>query len=162
MVSLIVSSLSYSAENPHYDCGKKNCSLDIPTVSIISLIANPERYNGKTIRVEGYISLEFEGSAIYLDRSHFENNLSINAIWLKLDEWGKKQTYCHLAYCFVQGVFKADEKGHFSSFSGSIHTIYRMETVLTNEEYQRMILDEKNREKYNRSSSSDATMGSGS
>ncbi len=36
--------------------------------SLIRLIATPEKYDGKTIQVIGYLHLEFEGDAIYLIR----------------------------------------------------------------------------------------------
>jgi hypothetical protein len=35
-------------------------------VSLIQLIANPEKYDGKQVAVVGFLRLEFEGNALYL------------------------------------------------------------------------------------------------
>ena len=40
--------------------------LDIKeNISLIRLIATPEKYDGKRIQVIGYLHIEFEGTAIY-------------------------------------------------------------------------------------------------
>jgi len=53
------------------------------TDSIISIIANPERYDGKNVRVHGYLHLEFEDFALYLSKDdadylRTENSLGIS------------------------------------------------------------------------------------
>jgi hypothetical protein len=40
----------------------------VEEVSLIQLIATPERYHGKFVEVIGYMNLEFEGNAIYLHK----------------------------------------------------------------------------------------------
>jgi len=40
-------------------------------VSLIQLIANPQAYDGKTVRITGFLHLEFEGNAIYLHNEDF-------------------------------------------------------------------------------------------
>jgi hypothetical protein len=37
-------------------------------VSILTLLAAPDRYAGKNVRLMGFVNLEFEGDAIYLHR----------------------------------------------------------------------------------------------
>jgi len=51
-------------------------------VSLIKLIATPEKYNGKRIQVIGYLHLEFEGNAIYLHKEDEEAGLSKNGFWV--------------------------------------------------------------------------------
>ena len=51
----------------HYKKGVVASSSEY-SVSLIRLIANPEKYHGKKIQVTGYINLEFEGDAIYLHK----------------------------------------------------------------------------------------------
>src|SRR6188472_601053 len=66
----------------------KDVSLNHPPstglirTSIVSLLATPERYAGKTVRVHGFVRLEFEGDAIYLHKEDFDQRLTSNAIWL--------------------------------------------------------------------------------
>ena len=58
--------------------------LDIQeNVSLVKLIANPEKYNGKRIQVIGYLHLEFEGNAIYLHEEDFKRRISANSFWVE-------------------------------------------------------------------------------
>ena len=54
------------------------------SVSAIQLISTPEKYDGKVIRVIGYLNLEFEGTALYCYKSDFENRIYKNSIWLEI------------------------------------------------------------------------------
>jgi hypothetical protein len=51
-------------------------------VSLIQLIGNPDKYDGKSVRVIGFLRLEFEGDALYLHQEDFEHALTKNAIWV--------------------------------------------------------------------------------
>lgn len=92
-------------------------------VSIVELIANPDWYHGKRVRVVGYVRFEFEGNAIYLSKESYDASLVKNALWLdppvnfwdsrKKREWGPR-------YAIVEGRFDATRLGHMSAYSGSI------------------------------------------
>jgi len=56
-----------------------------PTASLIQLIANPEKFDGKTVVVEGVTNVEFEGSAIYLSKEHWKHLILSFGVWLDLD-----------------------------------------------------------------------------
>ena len=49
--------------------------------SITDLIATPERYDGKVVQTVGYLSLEFENTAIYLA----PNSTADEALWVTLE-----------------------------------------------------------------------------
>ena len=49
-----------------------------------SLIANPDRVDGKLIRVIGFLRLEFEGDVLYLHREDYENAILGNGIWVSV------------------------------------------------------------------------------
>lgn len=51
-----------------------------PVVSLVQLLATPERFDGCRVRVVGYVHLEFEGNAVYLHREDFEAMLLVNAL----------------------------------------------------------------------------------
>lgn len=42
-------------------------------VSVIQLISTPELFNGKDVRVIGFLHLEFEGDAVYVHRDDFDH-----------------------------------------------------------------------------------------
>lgn len=54
------------------------------TVSLLSLIANPERYEGQEVRVFGVFSYETGTSALYLSLGDSEHAISPNAVGLAL------------------------------------------------------------------------------
>jgi hypothetical protein len=100
---------------------------DYLPVSLMQLIASPERYDGKVVRIIGFVHLEFEGNAIYLHREDYEHGITANGLWLDRPKCltrvgGKPFTS---GYALVEGVFKAQERGHMELFSGTISYIVR-------------------------------------
>ncbi|WP_164850007.1 hypothetical protein [Mucilaginibacter limnophilus] len=99
-------------------------------LSIINLIANPEKYDGKSIRVNGYLHLEFEGNMLYLHKVDYEKSLSKNALWM---DFSKKSLMaldkekCNDKYVLVEGVFNSNNTGHMGMNTGSIEKITRLE-----------------------------------
>jgi hypothetical protein len=95
-------------------------------VSLIQLIANPEKFDGKHIRVIGFLRIEFEGNALYLHREDYQIGLLKNAIWVDVTpEMEKQSSKLDKQYVLLEGIFSANEKGHWGSFSGSIKRINR-------------------------------------
>ena len=90
-------------------------------VSIISLIANPEKYNGKRIGISGYMSAEFEGTAIYLSREDFDNRINKNSIFLLIGKGENYQIY-HKEYVSLEGTFIIGG-GHMGLYSGMIKDV---------------------------------------
>ncbi len=98
--------------------------------SIINLIATPDAYAGKKIRVIGYAVFEFEGQVIFLSENDAKAHIGMNGIWLNLDDTLiPKLDVSKLAnrYVIVEGVFSAVDKGHLGMFSGSIGKIDRLD-----------------------------------
>jgi hypothetical protein len=100
---------------------------DVQDVSLIQLIASPEQFNGKDVRVIGFLHLEFEGDAVYSHRDDYEysihkNSVSINLSELQIRSWRKLSR----GYVIVQGRFNSVEQGHFGARSGSLQNITRL------------------------------------
>lgn len=103
------------------------CASELRDVSIIQLIATPELFNGKKVRIVGFLRLEFEGSAVYLHREDIENAISQNSIAIELSDsqefsWRKLNNQ----YVVVEGRFSSIAKGHLSMRSGSLQYITRL------------------------------------
>jgi len=95
-------------------------------VSLLQLIANPEKFDGKPIRVIGFLRLEFEGNTLYLHREDYENAISGNGIWVDVStEMAKQEDSLNMHYVLLQGIFSANDRGHMSLWSGSIKKIRR-------------------------------------
>ncbi len=98
-------------------------------VTMIQLIANPEKYDGELVRVIGVGNLEFEGDCIALSKEDLKYGVG-NSIWIEL---GKKAISYEEAkqyngeYVIVEGIFDKDYCGHMGLFRGSIKNINRYE-----------------------------------
>lgn len=104
-------------------------SSELSDVSMVQLIANPEQYDGKPIRLIAFLNLEFEGNALYLHREDFEKSILSNAVWISLDDQ-QMRTSRRLSrgYVLVEGIFDAKDRGHFGMFSGSIQRVTRLQS----------------------------------
>ena len=105
----------------------------IEDVTMIQLIATPERYHGKLVRVVGVGNLEFEGNAIYLSKDDISYQV-YNAVWLDFDN-NTTLSYAEAKkhngkYVIVEGIFDKDHSGHMGLFHGAITNISRYELNL--------------------------------
>ncbi len=122
-ISLLVKVTVYGANV------KKNKSAQYENwqnVSIIQLIATPERFHNKFVLVIGFVNLKFEGDAVYLSEEHYKHGLTKDAVWLNLtEEIGKNKEQYNGKYCLIMGKFNAKRNGHMGAFSGEIGDIER-------------------------------------
>jgi hypothetical protein len=101
-------------------------STEPADVSMIQLIASPEKYDGKLIRVIGFLRLEFEGDALYYHKEDYEQSISKNAVWVNTTpEMMKHKDQLNNHYALLEGVFDAKRLGHMGMFSGEISKIGR-------------------------------------
>ena len=90
--------------------------------NLLQLIADPDRYNGRQVRVTGYCSFEFEGTGIYLYREDYLHRLS-NRLWLDIPPESDREPQ----YCIVEGTFDSKQKGHLGVSIGTITSIGRLQ-----------------------------------
>lgn len=96
-------------------------------VSMIQLIANPEKFDGRKVMVTGFMNLEFEGDALYLHRDDFVYGQMKNGLGLTLSErQAKAARRWSRHYVRVEGVFNAREAGHFGMYAASIGQVTRI------------------------------------
>ena len=95
-------------------------------VTLVQLIANPEKFDGKLIRVIGFLRLEFEGNVLYLHREDYENSILGNGIWIDVTPQIEKETKTiNMHYVIMEGIFSAKEHGHMGMWSGVLKYIRR-------------------------------------
>lgn len=102
-------------------------NADEPTdVTLVQLIANPEKFDGKTIRVIGFLRLEFEGDVLYLHREDYENAILGDGIWVDTTaQMTKQKKALNMHYVLLEGTFSANDRGHMGMWSGTIKKIRR-------------------------------------
>ena len=99
-------------------------------VSLILLIANPEKYNKQNIRVIGYLHLGFEWNCLYLHQEDYKNAVNKNAIWVDVKTRTIMKSLQKYSghYVLIEGTFDSNMHGHMGANSGSIRDITRLET----------------------------------
>ena len=94
-------------------------------VSMVQLIANPKEYHGKFVRVIGFASVAFEGTAVYLHQDDYKYDIPKNGLWLVIDF--QQQKKFDGRYVLVEGTFDAEHYGHHRLFSGTIKDVKRLD-----------------------------------
>lgn len=113
--------------DPSYDAPQSTPNTFAKDVSMIQLIATPEKYDGEFVRVIGVGNLELEGNYISLSQEDWKFSVG-NQIWIELGNIGisyEEATQYNGEYVILEGVFDKDDCGHFGMFHGSIKNISR-------------------------------------
>ena len=124
-------------------------AADSIDVSVIQLIATPERFDGKRVRVIGFLNLEFEGNALYVHREDYDQAIAKNALWIDTtpQKTGSVSAFASKnlsnQYVIVEGVFDAKNTGHKGSFSGAIKEISRADRWQNRAEIEKIIQGHK-------------------
>ncbi|MEA3189262.1 MAG: hypothetical protein QOD99_3092 [Chthoniobacter sp.] len=125
LLSLFAASLAFADE-------------EFADASLIQLLATPEKFNGKRVRVSGYLRVEFEGNALYLSKDAADNIISEHALWTDYAEHpslepatrpkGKQPKLADFdaRFVLIEGTFDATRRGHMGEFSGTIRDITRV------------------------------------
>jgi hypothetical protein len=87
-------------------------------VSLVELLARPERFDGRRVRVIGFAHFEFEGNALYLHREDWAHGIPQNGLWLDPIAATERTTSDH--YVLVEAAFNARNRGHMGLWSGAL------------------------------------------
>jgi hypothetical protein len=98
-------------------------------VSMVQLITTPEKFDGKFVRVDGFLNLAFEGDSLYLHREDLVQGLVRNGIWVvRTEAMERDEKKLNRHYVLIEGIFDAQHHGHMDMFGGAIKDITRIET----------------------------------
>ena len=100
--------------------------------SLVELIARPELFDGRRVRVIGFANFEFEGNGLYLSREDWRQNIFRNGIWIdppKGYERGSAPSPNRLnrEYVIVEATFHGGRGGHFGMWSGTLDSVTRLD-----------------------------------
>jgi hypothetical protein len=111
----------------YYPKGGADIAAD--EVSLIQLIANPQAYDGKTVRIIGFLHLEFEGNVIYLHNEDFRYGLGKNGLWIEIprDMTKEQMKAVNDQYVICTARFVAKMHGHMGINSGEVANVTRLE-----------------------------------
>jgi hypothetical protein len=87
------------------------------SVSIVKLIVQPERYQGKRVQVVGFVDFAFEGNHICLS----EGSGGRDCLWVDVE--GMKDPGFRRGWASIEGTFDAEARGHFACCAGTLTNI---------------------------------------
>jgi len=95
---------------------------------MVALVAVPERYDGKFVRTHGFLSIEFEGDALYLHEEDYRHGLTKNSLALRLSKSQRQQfKSLSLKYVVIEGTVYARGLEQTDMWSGALGNITRLE-----------------------------------
>jgi|SRR5699024_1683048 len=80
-------------------------------VSIVQLLSNPDDFDGETVRLMGYLQLEFETYALWLHREDRVHGLLPNRIDLEASACSDKVDQVNEKYVLLEGTFAVVDRG---------------------------------------------------
>jgi hypothetical protein len=103
-----------------------HAQTDPSQVTLLRVLADPDKYHGQEVQLIGYLHLEFEGNGLYLHKEDYDNSIIGNVIWIDpTPEMLKVIDRINDKYVVVRGVFDAKDHGHMGLFSGVLSRISR-------------------------------------
>jgi len=111
--------------------GITNSPAEVPEVSLVSLIATPERFDGKYINVQGvaYFDSKHYINAIFLTREDKIRGNAANAVFLYLSPSLGNVDRLNGKFVTVQGTFSPANKGHLNVFPACLVDVDRVAAV---------------------------------
>lgn len=118
----------YAQALKQFNIENANNSKEKPiNVTLKKLSKNPEKYNGKVVSVRGFITMEYEGTAVFKNEKEYLNrqNKRNSKYWLMIStkDLYKLEEECSYKDATITGQFNSTFKGHFEMYNGSIWNI---------------------------------------
>jgi hypothetical protein len=100
--------------------------------SLIELIARPELYDGKRVRVIGFVNFEFEGNGLYVSREDWRQAIARNGLWIDPpkgfeSDSAPSRRQPNQRNVIVEATFRGGPGGHFGMWSGSLDSVTRLD-----------------------------------
>ena len=99
--------------------------------SFVAVLADPVAFDGKHVRIQGVINLEFEGDQVCLDRGSLQYLATKNCLWVSLAPGEIADSYQEIAkwnghYALLEGDISSDHHGHMGLFRAAITKVSRI------------------------------------
>ena len=128
---LTLTQLSYAQKSEKSDNTNTNEETEVEyasnhVLSLVNLIATPEKYHGKKVQIIGYLNIKFEGNGIYLHKDDYEHGIYSNGFWVSIDKNIQQKIAdekINKNYVLLEGTFNMNQRGHMGLWSGAIEQI---------------------------------------
>jgi hypothetical protein len=105
---------------------------DAEAVSLVQLIATPERFDGKRVIVSGVAKIRIDASGLFLSEADADHDVTRNAIWLAFGREVLGRTRWaefNRKYVYAVGTFRAGERGRLEAYSGALVHVERIDRL---------------------------------
>ena len=109
--------------------GLRAAGVVAKAVSLVQLLATPERFEGERVEVKGFCRYAFEEHALYMNREDSDIVNVAGAVWLETGDAQYKDV--NDTYVFVSGVFTTKGGGHLGGWGGVLREIKVLERTPT-------------------------------
>ena len=105
---------------------QKSPAPEIESVAMVQLIVTPERFEGKKVRVSGYMEESAKDYALYTNKEDAGFVIFKNGLWLDSPKCENlQQDIQGPQNVLIEGVFSSAKKGDNNRFSGGLINITR-------------------------------------
>lgn len=88
-------------------------------VSLVQLLASPEKYDGKRVTVIAFLRLTLEGNVLFAHKDDYDNFIYSDAIWVDPSpEMTTDKDELNLKYVRVEGTFHSGPRGRSTEIGG--------------------------------------------
>ena len=95
-------------------------------ISMIQLIASPEKYENKLVQISGYCINEPEGPVLFLSEEFANQLLYENSIFIRLQKDASFFSDLNKQWIMIEGRYEQDNRGPQGLFSGTLTNIQRV------------------------------------
>lgn len=81
-------------------------------VSLADVISNPQTYDGRHVRLHGFLILRFEGNALYISEADYRAERSDRSLWIDVSSRRPDASILSGKLAFVSGVIDTGNLGH--------------------------------------------------
>jgi hypothetical protein len=82
-----------------------------PRISMIQLIANPEKFDGQLVSVVGFLTMGEEGTGLWLHETDFLNGIDADAVSVdRTKEMHEDRERLGLNYVLIEGTFQKNDR----------------------------------------------------
>jgi hypothetical protein len=99
-------------------------ATDASYVSLIQVIANPEKFDGKRLVVLGFLDFEREADLLFASKDKYDNVILPDTLWIDpTEEMGTNKATLNLKYVRIDGIFHAGAQRRFRFAVGGMTDI---------------------------------------
>ena len=105
----------------------EGCALH--RVSLLELLAQPSRWHGRRVAVEGYLHIEHEGSGLYPSAEEYQRRNLRGALFTTsfLRDVPGPSCECNDQDVVLVGIYDASDRGHEGAWGGAVKDIEQVQ-----------------------------------